>query len=793
MEDQANLQRAASGGDADAAAAVPEAAPAGVQRSTASSEAGACQAVVQDATPEASPLALLRKPQRRLLRAAAPSRAPPQAAQHEECTPQEEECQVLECCSPLSCSSAEGDESEEDGEVLPVALEAALNAVVEEADAQWTAAVSAAMTAAQDDDGEAWHVAMEAALEVATARAASAGATLLRDKMPPRQTQPPPAEEGEAHAREPGHTGQASPLPTDGAGDVASARQSPPDPENAGPQEALPPACIPRGAKPSPRLQSAGAGEAAHGVADMLVASDDVSMIQKSDLSSDQLQYSPGQSPFLRQEPTGAPSTPAAGAGVPPGQVDTAWLTATHASSVAFHSPEAGEAACRSIEAEIIRRCIPEKSPTEYRLVRTPTDRGKVHGSSAGAVVPRGGARRVACATPGEGDESPRAGKEEGQSPGSGARAAEENDAMSKEDAGPVLRREARKAVRSAPPPPPSVLAACTDEENNPVVKREERKVVRKAPPPQPAKAGGAPLAREHAEHHDAAPPPARLDVVSEGRKSNTYTEADLQDLAIAPARSPSESVNHHGASDPMYASSPSPSAPAPHNVPHAEMTHAFGALVTFDGSTPAGNIRKPSPSKVQSSRAAPSKPQPGLDFWNSSWFGAFSAASATNKTPSSSSSPSPAAALAPHSILGHGAGTSAPERAAAQTLQPPAPAGGSGHMADQSPKVPSLLPTVVAQMKQIPTAGIRGAGASQEGFEECVEEARACGALPPLQGQLYLDGEELIVPDPALGLLNCPCERTVAVCHPAEIPGSSAFVDVCIDCGQVHHRANSQ
>ena len=113
--------------------------------------------------------------------------------------------------------------------------------------------------------------------------------------------------------------------------------------------------------------------------------------------------------------------------------------------------------------------------------------------------------------------------------------------------------------------------------------------------------------------------------------------------------------------------------------------------------------------------------------------------------------------------------------------------------MADQSPKVPSLLPTVVAQMKQIPTAGIRGAGASQEGFEECVEEARACGALPPLQGQLYLDGEELIVPDPALGLLNCPCERTVAVCHPAEIPGSSAFVDVCIDCGQVHHRANSQ
>lgn len=216
--------------------------------------------------------------------------------------------------------------------------------------------------------------------------------------------------------------------------------------------------------------------------------------------------------------------------------------------------------ACRSIEAEIIRRCIHEKSPTEYRLrrrlVRTSTDQGEEHGSSARAVAPHGGARRVACATPGKRDTSPRAGTEEGQSPDSGARAAEESDARSSEDAAPVLKREARKAVRSAPPP--VVPAACMDEENN----------------------------------------------------------------------------------------------------------------------------------------------------------------------------PSPAAALAPRSIFGSSAGTS-----------------------------------------------------------EGSEETRACGALGvlhPLQGQLYLHGEELIVPDPALALLHCLCERTVAVCHPAEIDGAPAFVDVCIDCGNV-------
>ena len=69
-------------------------------------------------------------------------------------------------------------------------------------------------------------------------------------------------------------------------------------------------------------------------------------------------------------------------------------------------------------------------------------------------------------------------------------------------------------------------------------------------------------------------------------------------------------------------------------------------------------------------------------------------------------------------------------------------------------------------------------------------DTADAAACAPPLQGQLFLDGVELIVPDPALGLLNCACLRKVSVRPPAadgRAGGQDSFVDVCIDCGAVH------
>ena len=67
------------------------------------------------------------------------------------------------------------------------------------------------------------------------------------------------------------------------------------------------------------------------------------------------------------------------------------------------------------------------------------------------------------------------------------------------------------------------------------------------------------------------------------------------------------------------------------------------------------------------------------------------------------------------------------------------------------------------------------------------------------IPGQLFLDGEEVIVQDPALDMLNCLCERTVpyrvvmchdvAVCQPAESATGSCHW-VCVDCGQVQGAA---
>jgi hypothetical protein len=50
-----------------------------------------------------------------------------------------------------------------------------------------------------------------------------------------------------------------------------------------------------------------------------------------------------------------------------------------------------------------------------------------------------------------------------------------------------------------------------------------------------------------------------------------------------------------------------------------------------------------------------------------------------------------------------------------------------------------------------------------------------------PIKGQLFLDGEELIMTDPAVHLLNCSCQRSVSIRHP-----DGRFVSACIDCGRM-------
>ena len=83
------------------------------------------------------------------------------------------------------------------------------------------------------------------------------------------------------------------------------------------------------------------------------------------------------------------------------------------------------------------------------------------------------------------------------------------------------------------------------------------------------------------------------------------------------------------------------------------------------------------------------------------------------------------------------------------------------------------------------------GGSGSQQRYGWSPEERSKKSPRSPSRAPLYLDGEELIVPDPALSLLFCQCLRTVSVRPPDLDDGSEdvswdQFVQVCIDCGAV-------
>jgi len=87
--------------------------------------------------------------------------------------------------------------------------------------------------------------------------------------------------------------------------------------------------------------------------------------------------------------------------------------------------------------------------------------------------------------------------------------------------------------------------------------------------------------------------------------------------------------------------------------------------------------------------------------------------------------------------------------------------------------------------------SGKEGGSGSHLRYGWSPEERGKKSPRSPSRAPLYLDGEELIVPDPALSLLFCQCLRTVSVRPPDLDDGSEdvswdQFVQVCIDCGAV-------
>ena len=227
--------------------------------------------------------------------------------------------------------------------------------------------------------------------------------------------------------------------------------------------------------------------------------------------------------------------------------------------------------------------------------------------------------------------------------------------------------------------------------------------------------------------------PCALSDVKAELQQARASNQKLQEMLKKASAMAASADFEDDGADE----DEPNP-AHLPCNMSHVETVSGSEVLVVaMPLILPAGNIEK-------QSRSDHACPQPCLGF--TSWaFGAVAKAPATAKTPDSPSSPSPAAAFLPCSTF-------------------PLP----------TPRSRSTFPPTPRQSQD----KVGGQHVYDSDWPSMPATPR-----PKI---------ETIVPDPALGLLNCLCESKVLVCDIDDTNGP-AFVYVCIDCGQMHHRAANQ
>lgn len=607
-------------------------------------------------------------------------------------------------------------------DVLPVALEAALDAAVEESDGPWAAAVSAAMSAAQDEDDEAWHVALEAALEVATAQAVSSNASLFREKVlaaSRSKSQSPTCERESSWLCD---TEDLLALDNDTAVEGSIVVMSPSNSENVGPQARISIAkAATKGSYAIEQPCHSSPKSTAHTAEDVAP--------QGESTSADGLASSPA----------------------------SAWLMGINGRApMSKSSAEADEAACRSVEAEIIRRCIPDASPIDFRRTpRTPTDAG-MQSVAVRSVSQYGSMTR--------------------DSPSQGVPGVSDKPSVPQQP----TRTQRRSAPLTCAAPGPTSCAQVTEQ--------------------------------DHVQCAD----------------SRTYTSHHLKDLAIRTARSPSESASHQPLS--WQISSPAPSVGK----------SSCGAVVTTPPVTFVNSPRA-SPHKTSVATPSPRKGAPGFvgdrRLGSSATTGpvnwlaspttvrresAFAeargvsaaAASEAATLPISASSPSPRVEMAQGPPVVPSCGRLPPPHQRQQQLA-------QVDLEEPSPRVPSLLPGAgqsaapnlhmrVAR-KQVGTAPpapapLQSCGASCKSAGDqnarsgagLITESRMQAELTstncaeqPLQGQLFLDGLELVVPDPALGLLNCACLRMVSVRPPTAdgSAGGDAFVDVCIDCGAVSLR----
>ena len=657
-----------------------------------------------------------------------------------------------------TADSEEESSAKEMGEesAWPAALEAALDAAAMRAPAPWTAAVTAAVNAAQDDDNEAWKVAMEAAIEVATEHVVSSQTRVLRERLlnsdSPRRVN---SVATKSICLAPCIPASQPVAPADGLQELKEA------------VEEAERSLLLSGSAPTKSCHLKTAAPTASALPDHVLISEMGGDVSRG---SGKIKSARLSRALAMASPRACDSSFATSPGPSP---HTAWLKALgeHAVEEATNlNSEAGETACRSIEAEIIRRCILQNAPHRER---TPISDTPIRIPSLGTP----------SSTPYDFNESDNALDPVGQQSALvQASGIAHTGVFTKEDT------QAKRAYTRA-------------DLSELVIDGEIFNSIKQAHYHSPS---------ESTQHAGSCEPAGFLangvvaQVTDEGRgvrEGMLVSEPPAKTHEQLPF---SRALNALCGKPSAFASPRTKSEGGIVAPPRKDSRVAEGTVIgDAIFKVPAADVSEDSRCKQMQARVLQVRKNPPPDGNTEAACEAstrFEARKISMDGTASdvTSANTPRKGLgklgvhpAPSPQIGSRLGT--PELRTLVSSVDASPVGTRDKQVPLAVSVRSLKKPVSSRKEM--TAGPLALSLpcshpshmtstmTEAGATTLPEQESAKPRSAPLKGQLFLDGEELVMPDPALYLLHCQCRRTVSMVP----PDGTGLVNVCIDCGSTH------
>ena len=678
---------------------------------------------------------------------------------HQEWTPMD----CVDFASPVSlvqksesCDSFKTADSEEESSARemgeesswPAALEAALDAAAMSAPVPWTAAVTAAVNAAQDDDNEAWKVAMEAAIEVATEHVVSSQTRALRERLlngdSPRRVN---SVATKSVCLAPCVPASQPLAPADGLQELKEA------------VEEAERSLLLSGSAPTKSCHLKTAAPTASALPDHVLISEMGGDVTRG--SGKKKQSARLSRALAMASPRACDSSFAQSPGPSP---HAAWLKALgeHAveEATSFNS-EAGETACRSIEAEIIRRFLLQNAPHRER---TPISDTPIRIPSLGTP----------SSTPCDFNASDNAHDPVGQQSALvQASGIGHTEVFAKEDT------QARRAYTRA-------------DLSELVIDGEIFNSMKEAHYHSPSESTQHAGSREPAGFLASGVVAQMTDEGRGVREGMPVSEPPAKTQEQSPF---SRALNALCGKPSAFASPRTKSERGIVPPPRKDSRVAEGTVIgDAIFKVPAADVSEDSQRKQMQARKLQVRENPPPDGNTE----AACEASTQFEARKISSANTPRQGLgklgihpAPSTQIGCRLGT--PELRTLVSSMDASPVGTRDKQVPLEVSVRSFQKPVSSRKEMTAGPLALSLPCSHPSHATSTMTEAAATTLPeqesakprsaPLKGQLFLDGEELVMPDPALYLLHCQCRRTVSMVP----PDGTGLVNVCIDCGSTH------